>query len=123
VGERIATPAEVLNAISQASSNRAAVGFGPWCSPEMAHQLALYRKKKAAPGRSVSIGPERRPEPPVPPPVPVVETTTAEPPAGLVRLPEPKQVSGVSVQLDVSVERRRSFWWRLAVSLVARRLR
>jgi hypothetical protein len=29
---------------------------------------------------------------------------------------------GVTMQLDIAVERRRSFWWRLAASLVIRRL-
>jgi hypothetical protein len=32
-------------------------------------------------------------------------------------------VRGISQQLDVAVERRRSWWWRLALTLVARRLR
>jgi hypothetical protein len=40
-----------------------------------------------------------------------------------VRLPEAKRMGGVSMQLDVAVERRRSWFWRLAVSLVVRRLR
>ena len=90
----------------------------------MAHQLQLYRARKQAEVGVVQRDTDQpSPPPPVPPPVPAVETATAEPPTGLVRLPEPKQVGGVSMQLDVSVERRRSFWWRLAVSLVARRLR
>jgi hypothetical protein len=36
--------------------------------------------------------------------------------------PEAQRVSGVSVQLDIAVERRRFFWWHLALSMVVRRL-
>jgi hypothetical protein len=46
-----------------------------------------------------------------------------EAPTGVVASPEAERVGGVSVQLDVGVERRRSFFWRLALRLVVRRLR
>jgi hypothetical protein len=41
----------------------------------------------------------------------------------LSRVNKAEQVGGVSVQLDIAVERQRWFWWRLALRLVARRLR
>jgi hypothetical protein len=56
----------------------------------------------------------------------------AEAPTGLVRntarygsIPHllPEAVRGMSLQLDIGVERRRSFWWRLALRLAVRRLR
>jgi hypothetical protein len=40
----------------------------------------------------------------------------------VVAVPEAERVGGLSVQLDIGIERRRSFWWRLSLSLVARRL-
>jgi hypothetical protein len=106
----------VLREIARQSSNRAAVGFG-WCSPEMAAQLQLYRARKKA-----EVGLDIASKPDLPEPPPMVPVATEAAPTGLVRLSEAKRVGGVSVQLDVSVERRRSFWWRLAVSLMARRL-
>jgi hypothetical protein len=33
-----------------------------------------------------------------------------------------ERVGGVSVQLDINIERRRWLWWRLALSMVVRRL-
>jgi hypothetical protein len=39
-----------------------------------------------------------------------------------VAAPEAERVGGVSLQLDIGIEPRRSFWWRLALSLVVRRL-
>jgi hypothetical protein len=43
-------------------------------------------------------------------------------PTGLVASPEAARAGGVSVQLDIHVERRRFFWWRLGLRFVARRL-
>jgi hypothetical protein len=81
----------------------------------------------------------RRP-PPKPPATPVrdeadgpghqLATVASEAPLATVEakpadahVSSPEVVGGVSVQLDIAVERRRSHWWRLALRLVARRLR
>jgi hypothetical protein len=56
-----------------------------------------------------------------------VESSTApaasEPADDVVAVPEAARVGGLSVQLDIAVERRRRFFWRLALSAVVRRLR
>jgi hypothetical protein len=41
----------------------------------------------------------------------------SKPAEDVVAAPEVKRVGGVSVQLDIAVERRRSFWWRLVAKL------
>jgi hypothetical protein len=41
---------------------------------------------------------------------------------GLTASPEAERLHGVAVQLDIGVTRRRLHWWRLAASLVVRRL-
>jgi hypothetical protein len=94
----------------------------------MAHQLRLYRARKRA-GDSVAHRETIDHEPPRPSvPAeddggrPMVQVAT-EAPTGVVASPEAERVGGVSVQLDVGVERRRSFFWRLALRLVVRRLR
>jgi hypothetical protein len=72
------------------------------------------------------------PPPPVRPSAPVGLAQRDTDPEGLVVVsrpaddvvasPEAERVGGVSVQLDVAISRRRFFWWRLALSLVVRRL-
>lgn len=47
----------------------------------------------------------------VPDPIPEYPPTITEPPRAAERL------GGITVQLDVAVERRRSFWWRLVAKL------
>jgi hypothetical protein len=46
----------------------------------------------------------------------------SRPAQDVVAVPEAARVGGVSMQLDIAGERRRSHWWRLALSLVVRRL-
>lgn len=82
------------------------------------------------PPSSLRPTPPRRP--PVPPARPVsADVVAAEPQIAAVASepadddvvgPEAERVGGVSIQLDIAVERRRSFWWRLALSMVVRRL-
>jgi hypothetical protein len=79
------------------------------------------------------FGVYQRPRPPKPPSAPVgiaqCDTdpqglaTASKPADDVVAAPEAERVGGVSVQLDIAVERRRWFWWHLALRLVARRLR
>jgi hypothetical protein len=88
------------------------------------------------------FGVYRRPRPPEPPSTPVGLaqrdtgsqglTVVSRPADDVVAAPEAEKpgieptilerVAGVSVQLDIAVERRRFFWWRLALSMVVRRL-
>jgi hypothetical protein len=49
-------------------------------------------------------------------------SVVSDAPTGLPAVPEAERVGGLSVQLDIGIERRRSFWWRLSLSLVVRRL-
>jgi hypothetical protein len=73
------------------------------------------------------LGARRRRLPPGLPSVPVRDDVGANDAQGLavvskpaddvVAAPEVKRVGGVSVQLDIAVERRRSFWWRLVAKL------
>jgi hypothetical protein len=74
----------------------------------------------------------RRPTPPKPPSEAAradveasgsqVAVTLRNGDLGVVAAPEPEQVVGVTLQLDIAVERRRSFWWRLRAALQVRRL-
>jgi hypothetical protein len=70
--------------------------------------------------------PPKRPSKPVSADVVAAQSSTApaasKPADDDVAAPEAQRVGGVSVQLDIAVERRRSFWWRLALSMVVRRL-
>jgi hypothetical protein len=78
------------------------------------------------------LGARRRPLPPGPPSTPVGLTQRDPEPQGLAVVSKPadddvaaveaERVGGVSLQLDIHVERRRFFWWRLMASLVVRRL-
>jgi len=49
-------------------------------------------------------------------------TVEAKPAEDDVAATEAQRVAGVAVELNVEVTRRRWFWWRLALRLVARRL-
>lgn len=71
--------------------------------------------------------------PPVQPSVPVSRDVPASPTPVVAEPSRPLEAlaatppvsvrqSGLTVQLDINVERRRSWWWRLALSLVVRRL-
>ena len=126
---------DLLAAISEAGQRRTTVGFG-WASGSsfITHPAQL---------QSLPPFGRLRPLPPKPPRggLSAIDAGTADKPSsepvrddvgaraptlpetGLARLPEAKRVGGVSVQLDIAVERRRFFWWRLALSLVVRRLR
>jgi hypothetical protein len=81
VRKSIASNAELQAAIARESGNRAAVGFGWWCSPEMAHQLQLYRAAKKA---EVAVTKRHTdlsepPLPPGPPSTPVGDDVVADP--------------------------------------------
>jgi hypothetical protein len=68
-------------------------------------------------------------EPPPSKPVSADVVASEAPPADVatrddvVAVTEAERVGGVSLQLDIAVERRRWLWWHLALRLVARRLR
>jgi hypothetical protein len=120
-----ASPAELQAVLAQAAQRRADTNllFQPSGSPFLTDpdQLRFYRPfcrlRPPPPVRPVSREIVADPIPEYPPAIAEAPRAAADD----VRLSELKR--GVSVQLDIAVERRRFFWWRLALSLVARRLR
>jgi hypothetical protein len=61
------------------------------------------------------------PKPPKPTGTEMVGTAVPTPPVAVERPPAApeavERLGGVSMQLDIAVERRRSFWWRLVAKL------
>jgi hypothetical protein len=110
--------------MAEAARRHTTVGFGLPAGPF----LTSVAQVAALP----PLGARRRPPPPVPPSEPVglaqrdtdpeVRAVVSKPADDVVAVPEAERVGGVSLQLDVAVERRRWLFWRLALSLVVRRL-
>ena len=113
------SPQELAKAIAAAGQNGHRVAFGPASGfITNVNQLGAYR-------------PLTRTMPPKQPvsrdivadPIPEYLPAITEAPRASEGLTAPEVVHGVSVQLDIAVERRRSWFWRLALSMVVRRLR
>jgi hypothetical protein len=128
-GECIASNAELQAAIAEAQRHPT-VGFG-WASPPCGFmtnpaELQRYRARKKASdsvAHRETIDHQRAAVPVRHDGGPALVPVAAEAPTALARLPESTRVGGVSVQLDVAVERRRLWFWRLALHFVVRRLR
>jgi hypothetical protein len=124
----------LARAISEAGQRRPTVWFGSTggfiTHPDQIWTLPPLGGLRGGAGVNGAI----QAPPPKLPPAPVSRDVSPSEPQGLAvpssmsndtleQPPEAERVHGVSVQLDIAVERRRSYWWRLALTFVARRLR
>jgi hypothetical protein len=121
VGELIDS-AELHAALVEAQLRRPTVGFGWTVSPEMAHQLWLHRARKKAELQCLVRDTGDRQRAVVPVSRDIVADPIPEYPSAIPEAPTAPDVPVWQALLDVQVWRPRPWWWRLAASLVVKRL-
>jgi hypothetical protein len=112
---------ELAHAIAEAQRNTVG-GFGWAVSPEMAAQLWLHRARKKAGLQCLVRDTGDRQRAVVPVSRDIVADPIPEYPSAIPEAPTAPDVPVWQALLDVQVWRPRPWWWRLAASLVVKRL-